>query len=207
MEPPPVPPAIAPPPDPQRVPGPVSHKPEPASSPGGRSKTPIFAAAIVATLSVIAAVVLLAGGGGGGGDEDQQLVTGQNVTTIVATPATTPAVVNTTAPPTTQPVRNSVQIDGIQVVGGAYSVTYRTNFEASIAQADKWHIHFYFNTVAEQDAGVPGVGPWIIYDTPSPFTQYKVSDKPSGATRMCASVATHDHRIVTGTQSCWTLPS
>ena len=90
--------------------------------------------------------------------------------------------------------------------GSVYWVEYTTNFTPVIEDATKWHLHFYFDTVSEAQAGVPGAGPWILYDVPSPFRGYKVSDRPKGATKMCVSVATHDHRVVLGTQSCSALP-
>ncbi len=55
-------------------------------------------------------------------------------------------------------------------------------------------------------AGVPGNGPWKIYDGPSPFTEYKVSDRPSGADKICVLVANPNHTIQPDTGNCFPLP-
>jgi hypothetical protein len=68
-------------------------------------------------------------------------------------------------------------------------------------------VPFFFDTVSEAQAGVPGKGPWILYAGPVPFTRYKVSDRPTGADRMCILVANSDHSVVKGTGNCVALPS
>jgi hypothetical protein len=68
------------------------------------------------------------------------------------------------------------------------------------------HIHFFFDTVRPEDAGVPGPGPWYLYGGPNPFTGYTVADRPSGATQMCSLVANPDHSIQLGTGNCVYLP-
>jgi hypothetical protein len=68
------------------------------------------------------------------------------------------------------------------------------------------HVHFFFNTVPPQQAGMPGSGPWILYGGPRPFTGYKVTDRPSGATQMCALVANPDHSIRLNSGNCVALP-
>jgi hypothetical protein len=68
------------------------------------------------------------------------------------------------------------------------------------------HLHFFFDTVPPTKAGVPGAGPWIIYAGPVPFTGWKVSDRPNGATQMCVLVANSDHSVVQGTGNCVDLP-
>ena len=44
-------------------------------------------------------------------------------------------------------------------------------------------------------AGVPGGGPWILYDGPAPFTEYGPADRPSGAQQLCVTAATHNHAV------------
>ena len=69
------------------------------------------------------------------------------------------------------------------------------------------HVHFFFNTVPPQNAGVgPTQETWILYGGPNPFTGYKVGDRPSGATQMCTLVANPDHTIQLGTGNCSDLP-
>lgn len=210
-------PAAPPPVDPP----PVQHGagvPEPAPlradppGPGGRpgSKKPLIAAAVVAALVVIVGAFVVLGGSGDDDDAGSVLTTSPATTTAGTAPTTTAATATTRAPaPTTTaaPSGPRVTITGVQLRAGSYAVAYTTNYDASIQDPSKLHIHFYFDTVSEAQAGVPGAGPWILYDTPAPFTQYRVADRPAGATRMCASVATHDHRVVVGTQSCAPLPS
>jgi hypothetical protein len=68
------------------------------------------------------------------------------------------------------------------------------------------HVHFFFNTVPPDQAGMPGSGPWILYGGPRPFTKYKVSDRPANATQMCALVANPNHSVVAESGNCVDLP-
>lgn len=68
------------------------------------------------------------------------------------------------------------------------------------------HVHFFFNTVYQENAGVPGSGPWIVYGGPRPFTGYAVKDRPEGATQMCARVANSNHSIQLDSGNCVDLP-
>jgi hypothetical protein len=97
-----------------------------------------------------------------------------------------------------------VQITGITLEGTTYVVTYETNgFTEALPGA---HVHFFFNTVPPENAGVPGSGPWYLYGGPRPFRGYTIYDKPAGATQMCALYAYPDHSIELGTGNCWYLP-
>lgn len=97
-----------------------------------------------------------------------------------------------------QPVEpgDRVTITGIGLEGDSYAVEYTANYEPLISTGEAVHIHFFFDTVPVEEAGVPGNGPWILYDTPAPFTEYGPADRPDGATQMCATPATSDHRVV-----------
>lgn len=102
------------------------------------------------------------------------------------------------------------RINGITVQGDDYVVDYDTiGFTETLEQ---WHTHFFFNTVSPDQAGVPGVGPWIVYYGPNPFREYKVSDRPAGASLMCVRVAKADHSLYTNpagdidTGNCAYLP-
>lgn len=71
------------------------------------------------------------------------------------------------------------------------------------------HVHFFFDTVAPEDAGMPGSGPWEVYGGTSPFTNYSFSDRPFdvyGAEKMCILVANPDHSIRLNTGNCIELP-
>ena len=68
------------------------------------------------------------------------------------------------------------------------------------------HVHFFFDTVSPDQAGVPGRGPWKLYGGPSPFTGYGPAARPAGATTMCILVANTDHSVIQGTGNCVPLP-
>ncbi len=124
-----------------------------------------------------------------------------------ATPLPTP--VPTVAPtpvptPTPTPAGRQARILGITTSGGNYVVDYAVfNYDQVLPGR---HVHFFFDTVAQTQAGVPGKGPWILYAGPVPFTKYKVSDRPNSASRMCILVANSDHSVVQGTGNCVDLP-
>ena len=102
-----------------------------------------------------------------------------------------------------------VEIKGIDEEEGAYVVYFTVaGYSPKISEEEgTLHIHFFFDTVAPENAGTNGnpPGEWALYDGPSPFTQLKVSDRPEGATKICALVADHQHRITTGTGNCLDL--
>ncbi len=129
---------------------------------------------------------------------------------VAATEEPTPTEGPTAAPteeptPTPTPLPDLfVQITGIALEGATYVVSYETNgFTEQLPGA---HIHFFFNTVAPENAGMPGSGPWYLYGGPRPFRGYTIYDKPAGATQMCALYAYPDHSIELGTGNCWYLP-
>ena len=114
-------------------------------------------------------------------------------------------------PPTAEPTATteappqlSVSITGIDLVDGRYYVYYETY--GYTEQLPGTHVHFFFDTVAESNAGVPGSGPWKLYGGPRPFTEYAQSDRYGAATAMCARVANADHSIIYGSGNCWPLP-
>jgi predicted Ser/Thr protein kinase len=137
------------------------------------------------------------------------------------TPTETPAATNTppptatTPPPTdtpeptveptaTDPIGPFVRINSITLDGGRYVVDYETF--GYIENLPGQHVHFFFNTVPPEEAGVPGNGPWYVYGGPRPFRGYGVSDKPSGATQMCTLSANPNHTVVPGSGNCVDLP-
>ena len=98
-----------------------------------------------------------------------------------------------------------VQITGITLDNGGY---YEVNYDTTgyTEQLPGQHVHFYFDTVPEAQAGVPGSGPWILYGGPRPFREYTQFDRPAAATAMCARVANADHSILYGSGNCDPLP-
>jgi hypothetical protein len=104
-------------------------------------------------------------------------------------PTDTPAPVLTSTPLPGPYAR----INQITVEGNDYVVEYETiGFTET---PEQWHTHFFFNTVYPEQAGVPGSGPWKVYYGPNPFREYKLSDRPAGATQMCVRVANADHSL------------
>jgi hypothetical protein len=99
---------------------------------------------------------------------------------------------------------DAARIDNISVQNGYYVI----DFEAFgfTPELPGQHLHFFFDTVPTDQAGVPGSGPWKIYGGASPFTEYAVSERPSGAENMCVLVANPDHTIQPDTGNCFPLP-
>jgi hypothetical protein len=120
------------------------------------------------------------------------------------TPTTEPtATITPTATSTLPPLY--VRINNITVnANNSYVVEYETFGYTEVLPGQ--HIHFFFNTVPVEQAGVPGNGPWILYGGPRPFEKYRVSDKPAAATQMCALVANPNHSIIPESGNCFDLP-
>jgi serine/threonine-protein kinase len=111
----------------------------------------------------------------------------------------------TIAPSPTTAAGPAVRIDNIGISGGSYVVNYTPI--GYTPQLPGTHIHFFWNTVPPQNAGVgPTAESWILYGGPNPFTQYSVSDRPAGASQMCTLVANPDHTIQLNTGNCYNLP-
>jgi hypothetical protein len=137
--------------------------------------------------------------------------------TATSGPTNTPAPPTETLPPTETPTPtlsptptvppgiHYVRINNITIDGNHYVVDYET-FEYTEKLPGE-HVHFFFNTVSPDQAGVPGNGPWILYGGPRPFTGYKLNAKPAAATEMCALVANPNHSIQLNSGNCFPLPS
>ncbi len=170
---------------------------------------------------VVAAVAIganMLGGGGGAGSSPSAapsvaVVASPSASVAVspspsAVPTASPSPEPTATPaptPTPPPAGRQARIKEITVSGGRYVVDYDVfNFDPELPGR---HVHFFFDTVPPKEAGVPGSGPWILYAGPVPFTEYKVSDRPSGAKQMCILVARMDHSVIQDTGNCVDLPS
>jgi len=185
-----------------------------AASSAGRGRT----LAVAAAIGGIALVAILAVGAsgmlsGGSAPSNSPVALASAGTAPVATPISTPSPSPTPTPlptatpvptPTPTPSGRAARITRITVSGGKYVVTYQV-FGYTPALPGR-HVHFFFDTVSEAQAGVPGKGPWELYAGPVPFTKYSVSQKPAAATKMCILVANADHSVVKGTGNCVDLP-
>lgn len=98
----------------------------------------------------------------------------------------------------------AVRISEIRVDNGVYQVAYTTI--GFTEQLPGVHIHFFFDVVAPENAGLPHGGPWYVWGGPRPFNGYQVADKPAGAQRMCALVANPDHTVQSASGNCVNLP-
>lgn len=127
--------------------------------------------------------------------------------TATETLALAPAATATHTPtPTLSPTPSGkyAQITSITLEDGRYVVAYVTfNFTERLPGD---HVHFFFDTVTSDQAGLPGQGPWKIYGGPRPFIGLTVADRPTGAERMCVLVANSDHTIVPDSGNCFDLP-
>ena len=85
-----------------------------------------------------------------------------------------------------------------------YEVVYETFGFTEVLPGQ--HIHFFFDTVTPENAGMPGSGPWILYGGPRPFTGYSVYQIPRDATQMCALVANANHSVIFESGNCIDLP-
>jgi actin-like ATPase involved in cell morphogenesis len=181
--------------------GPSSSRP-----PSSRRGLLIGGAIVAAVLVVGGAAMALSGGGGGGDDKAGSTST----TTSTSAPATS-TTATTMAPVAVGAAGRGVRIDAITIKDGAYQVVYRTaGYDPKVSEdPTTHHIHFFFDTVAQANAGTNGPKPglWVLYDVPSPFTKYKVSDRPAGAQQMCALVADSHHGVEVGTGNCVALPA
>ena len=128
-------------------------------------------------------------------------------------PTATPAPLAPTGLPATavaatstiNPNGESVRIGNITIQDGRYVVDYETfGFTEALPGTN---IHFFFNTVPPDQAGVPGKGPWAFFGGPRPFKGYAVANRPQGATQMCALVANADHTVQPQSGNCFNLPN
>lgn len=129
--------------------------------------------------------------------------------TFTLTPSLTPtntSIPTSTPTPTVPPGVLFARINNITINDqNRYVVEYET-FEFVERIPCNYNVHFYFDTVSQEDAGVPGSGPWIAHGGPRPFTGYAVSDRPPDARRMCIIVANSNHTIHLDSGYCVGLP-
>lgn len=94
----------------------------------------------------------------------------------------------------------------VVVMEERYVVTFETDGFSPAPQ--QTHVHFYYNTVAENDSGLPeGKGPWEVHAKPDPFTRFRVVDRPLDATEICIIAASGDHHFIENTGECLLIPT
>ncbi len=96
-----------------------------------------------------------------------------------------------------------VQITSVTVDDQGHYVTDYQAFNFT-PQVPGMHLHFFFDTAHPDKGGDPGS--WIVYGGPSPFLGYFQSDRPDGATKLCALVANPDHSMIEESGNCVELP-
>jgi hypothetical protein len=109
-----------------------------------------------------------------------------------------------------EPAPNTARITSILVQDGRYVVDFETF--GFTPQMPGQHVHFFFDSVPPEQAGMPGSGPWQLYPAAagqpgtSPFTLLTVASRPPNASQMCILVANADHSVNQGTGNCANLP-
>jgi len=184
---------------------------------GGRGPRRLLPVGLgIAAVVVVAAVAVAASGILNGTSGTPSASPAPSVATIpTASPSpvvatSSPSPVPTASPstiptPTPTPGGRQARITSITVSGDEYVVDYDVfNYTPELPGR---HVHFFFDTVPPEEAGIPGKGPWELYAGPVPFTVYKIGDRPNGATQMCILVARPDHSVVQDTGNCVDLPA
>jgi serine/threonine protein kinase len=196
----------------------------------------VMGAGLFVILVLIVAVILFAGSrlrstpsAAGGTPADNSLIkvsANATLTVLAAAAFEIPAPTETTAPtstvtdtplpsdtpmPTHTPTQAAtptpdlfVVIKSINIENGLYIVDYETF--GYTEKLPGMHVHFFFNTVLPENAGMPGSGPWKLYGGPRPFKGYRVSNRPAQATQMCSLVANADHSVIQNSGTCLDLP-
>jgi hypothetical protein len=108
------------------------------------------------------------------------------------------------------PAPNTARINRIWVLDGRYFVDFETF--GFTPQLPGQHVHFFFDSVPPEQAGMPGSGPWQLYPAEAgqpasnPFTLLTEAQRPPNASQMCILVANNDHSVNHGTGNCMALP-
>jgi hypothetical protein len=107
-------------------------------------------------------------------------------------------------------------VDSITLGDDGYVVAYTTvGFEPQIdGGPESHHVHFFFDTVPLEQAGVPGTGPWVVWDLDEAGRKlfhgeegFGPDEVPPGATAICVTVAEVGHQVEAGALAdCEPLP-
>ncbi|RPI53689.1 MAG: serine/threonine protein kinase, partial [Chloroflexi bacterium] len=190
--------------------------PPPASRPARPAGRGLWVGGAIVLLALLLGVgFLFLSRAGGEDDGDPAAVAAAEATaaaegTAVDQPAVVPAATQSLDGEENGDAANEGRLPSVTIANvtldeeGRYVVAYETSGlpEAMTAQ----HLHFFFDSVPEEQAGAPSSGPWLRYYGPSPFTEYTAQDRPANAGRLCAQVTNPDHSPVAGTAHCAPLP-
>ena len=114
-----------------------------------------------------------------------------------ATPTRAASATPSIAPATAAPKPPTALITGVKVVSDRYEVTFST--AEFVPAIPGMHVHFYFNGASGADG--------FDYAGVSPFTGYRVAERPGGASQICIVVAAATHTVVAGSGNCVNLPN
>lgn len=177
----------------------AEHRPDRRPEGASRGRLVLGGALVLGAVAVGAIIVMLVMIRGGG----EGVKAGPNEPSVVG--SFTPQSAASDSPTATPTLAaNTARITGIEVLNGRYSVTFETG--GYTPKLPGQHVHFFFDTVTPQQAGVPGSGPWFVYGGGSPFTGYSPGERPAGARQMCILVANPDHSVKQSTGNCFPLP-
>jgi len=174
---------------------------------------------IILGAGIFGVISLFSGGPGSPAETEEPTVVVTVTNTDVPTATRTPVATATRSEPLETPTQTAVPytptpetpyviITNISInSNNFYVVDYEThNFPSD---SPKMHVHMFFNTVPPDQAGSPGSGPWKLTWGPygdHPFVQYGISNRPAGATQMCALVANPNHTVQPNSGNCMDLP-
>lgn len=88
--------------------------------------------------------------------------------------------------------------------GEVVRATYESDFSGEEPRVDGgFHYHAFGDQIPVDDGGVPGVGPWLVWDEPElevpPFALFANEPVPD---RLCMRIATADHEIDGASGNC-----
>jgi molecular chaperone DnaK len=212
-------PAPSPPPaEPRPAPQPAASPAAPARDPAGaRAGRGVLVAALVALVLVAAGIAYFV-------TRDDGAETAAEPTAPTTSLPDQVTTGGTTVPECTSASGRCAFITDLRLEGGSYVAEYAVEgfepviFEPGVKGSPRdHHVHFYFDTVDEVNAGTNGPNPstwavWdrdsgrgeLVFDAFSPANQ--TANAGAGATSLCVAVADSDHGIETGTGNCVPLP-
>ena len=144
--------------------------------------------------------------------EDEVQDTNPTQTTAGANNPPPPTAAATTLPRCTAGTGRCVFITGITRQEDTVVVTYATVGYDPVLEGGEHshHVHFYFDTLPIDQAGIPAPANWVAYGTDvegNLIYRFPAADIPSGARELCASVANVNHGLDDHLQDCVPLPS
>ncbi|MDP2290263.1 MAG: Hsp70 family protein [Actinomycetota bacterium] len=200
---------------------------------GKRSQWKLLVAGIVAAVLLVGGLVVAFGGGDDTPSTDPTTTAGQTVaapvtTTGTTTDATTDVTTVTTADGTTATATPTTAVPqetcddatgwcvGITSVewgiDGVLRATYTTTgfVPTNSGVEGDFHVHFFWSSVPPEAAGLPGAGPWFVWDLADGGGEYLFDDisldnlDQSGYVwedDLCIAIATHQHTLATDAEA------